>query len=296
MAGKTRITILTHKNDDFLLSSTPVDVVKYMARVWHKRGFEVRVIQGIGHKLYTDILFLNINLTVIPADYLEFIQSFPLVINRRVTDISKHLISDNLLKPDSNYRGSVIIKTKANFGGIPEFLKETEGKRVKPSIIHLSTTRILPSDDYPIYDSIEKVPPEAWTNDHLIVEKFIAERDEGGHYCLRKWHFLGNAGFCTIQVGENPIVKGLPSAKTLQPGDFPQLLEEPVPEKLIQLRTKLGFDYGRFDYVVVDGEAHIFDVNKTPTVGPVSFEQFTAKFTETLPSGIDYYLQMGSNR
>ena len=295
MTSKTRITILTHKNDAPLLSSPAV--VNYMARAWDKRGFEVRVAQGIDHKLHADLLFLNIDLTVLPVDYLEFIQSYPLVINRRATDISKHLISDNLLKPDSDYHGPVIVKTKANFGGIPELKNEAGGKPIKAPIrINLRTTSILDPKHYPIYDSIEKVHPAAWMNDHLIVEKFIAERDESGRYCLRKWHFLGNTGFCTIQAGENPIVKGLPDAETLQPRDLPQLLEEPVPEKLIQLRSKLGFDYGRFDYVVVDGDAHIFDVNKTPTVGPVSFKQFTTKFTETLPSGIDYYLQMGSNR
>jgi len=295
MTSKTCITILTHKNDAFLPHSNAV--VNYMGSIWQKRGFEVRVAQGIDHKLHADILFLNIDLTVLPDDYLEFIQSYPLVINRRVTDISKHLISDNLLKPDSDYRGPVIVKTKANYGGIPELKNEPGGKLEKtPYRVNLRTTSILDPKHYPIYDSIEKVHPAAWMNDHLIVEKFIAERDESGRYCLRKWHFLGDKGFCTIQAGENPIVKGLPSAETLQPRDLPRLLEEPVPGKLIQLRSKLGFDYGRFDYVVVDGEAHIFDANKTPTVLPVSLNQFAAKFTETLPSGIDYYLQMGSNR
>ena len=31
-------------------------------------------------------------------------------------------------------------------------------------------------------------------------------------------------------------------------------------------RARLGFDYGKFDFVVRDGEPVLFDVNRTPTM------------------------------
>ena len=41
-------------------------------------------------------------------------------------------------------------------------------------------------------------------------------------------------------------------------------LSDPVPEELRKIRAQLGFDYGKFDYGIVDGEVILYDVNRTP--------------------------------
>jgi D-alanine-D-alanine ligase-like ATP-grasp enzyme len=41
--------------------------------------------------------------------------------------------------------------------------------------------------------------------------------------------------------------------------------EEEPPAELLALRRELGLEYGRIDYVIVDGRVVIYDVNKTPS-------------------------------
>lgn len=38
-----------------------------------------------------------------------------------------------------------------------------------------------------------------------------------------------------------------------------------MPPELESVRQAHGFDFGKFDYVEVDGRAVVFDMNKTPT-------------------------------
>ena len=43
-----------------------------------------------------------------------------------------------------------------------------------------------------------------------------------------------------------------------------------VPDSLRETRRALGFDFGKFDYVMVDGQAILLDANKTPTIAGTS--------------------------
>ena len=43
---------------------------------------------------------------------------------------------------------------------------------------------------------------------------------------------------------------------------------EEVPAELSDLRRRMGFDFGKFDYTEVNGEVVVYDMNKTPTFGP----------------------------
>ena len=43
-----------------------------------------------------------------------------------------------------------------------------------------------------------------------------------------------------------------------------------MPDELVALRQRLGFDFGKFGYLVYDDRAIVFDVNKTPSfAGPL---------------------------
>ncbi|HET6639867.1 MAG TPA: hypothetical protein VFH82_13915 [Gemmatimonadota bacterium] len=43
---------------------------------------------------------------------------------------------------------------------------------------------------------------------------------------------------------------------------------EPVPDEIRAIRAGLGFDYGKFDYGIVDEEVVLYDVNPTPGASP----------------------------
>lgn len=59
---------------------------------------------------------------------------------------------------------------------------------------------------------------------------------------------------------DTPIVKNQESAVRFE------FLEDESPEELIRLRETRGLEFGKIDYVVNEGEAIAFDINKTPTV------------------------------
>ena len=107
---------------------------------------------------------------------------------------------------------------------------------------------------YPIYPDKRSVPSGVWDNPNLIVEQFLPETEDG-LYFVRYWMFLGDRGWAARFGSKNPIVKFT--------GRVTEEERVPVPAELIALRKRLGFDYGRFDYVVRDGLPIVFDINKT---------------------------------
>ena len=111
---------------------------------------------------------------------------------------------------------------------------------------------------YPIFAATSAVPDEVWGNPGLVVERFMPERDEHG-YCVRAWVFCGDRERCTRYRGTHPIVKSA-TIVAHEPA--------PVPEEMRAERGRLGFDFGKFDFVVRDGEAILLDANRTPSAPP----------------------------
>jgi hypothetical protein len=68
--------------------------------------------------------------------------------------------------------------------------------------------------------------------------------------------FLGDREINRRTWSPDPVVK--------LRGSRIETLSEPVPDELRAIRRELGFDYGKFDYGVVDGEVVLYDVNPTP--------------------------------
>ena len=110
--------------------------------------------------------------------------------------------------------------------------------------------------DYRIFDSLMDVPRACFDDPRMVVERFLPEQD-GDDYFVRCYFFLGNRSACTRIASKNPIVKGSTHCGMEK--------VEPHPD-IVRLRKEMGFDYGKFDYVVRGGEAILFDINKT--VGP----------------------------
>lgn len=113
----------------------------------------------------------------------------------------------------------------------------------------------LDTSDYRVFDHPARVPWPVWHNRHFVVERFLPERD-GDLYCLRTWTFLGDAYTHSRCWSPAPIIKARNVVR-------PEVLGE-VPDELWRLRRELGFDYGKFDYVVHDGRVGLYDANRTP--------------------------------
>ena len=110
-----RILILTsnvRKDGTYLIDA--------IAQRWKCSGYKVILHQGTKNIPDADIVILHVDRTYVQDDYVQFLSRFPVVLNRNVTDISKTMISNNILRKDENYLGPVIVKTNANYGGLPE--------------------------------------------------------------------------------------------------------------------------------------------------------------------------------
>ena len=236
-------------------------LIDAIALRWKKLGYEVLTHYGTKNVPDADIVILHVDSTIVPHKFVECLAKYPVVLNRSVLDISKTMISRNILRQGDDYSGPVIVKTNANFGGVPEatfnrisFKKKWWSERLFTLKRNWAKIDVLNPDKYPIFKNKESRPVGVWKNKNLIVEKFLPER-MNGLFFLRYWIFFGEQGW-TGRFGEtNPIVKfGAMATKDESVA---------VPDELRILRKRLGFDYGRFDYVVNDGETVVFDVNKT---------------------------------
>ena len=56
------------------------------------------------------------------------------------------------------------------------------------------------------------------------------------------------------------------------------------------MRERLKVDYGRFEYVMNDGKAVIFDLNTTPSIGDIGLAFIGEDGVIDLSSGIECYL------
>lgn len=253
---------------------------------WEQTGLEVLVCGDVNDLPEADIAVLHVDLTRIPLSYRVLSKRYPTVLNVNTTDISKRHVSRQLLKANDHYSGPVIVKTDANCGGGPERKIRYKApliglfRRILDRQRHWTTTGIIKSCNYPIYQSIDKVPLEVWKNPALVVERFVAER-YGENYALRQWVFFGNREISKISFSPSPIVKANNSISS-------ERLDS-VPDSLRSMREKLGFDYGKFDYVMHEGNAVLLDVNRTPTYA----RKLGAKGIEhasLLSKGIQFYL------
>ncbi len=261
-------------------------------------GYSVIQHTGLLDLPHADVLFLHIDRTVLPDEYVARTAEYPVVINGRAVDISRHRYSMARLSQNDGYDGPVIIKTNANYGGLPERRGQAERRsplarlarhaaRIWPGTqwaentgsIDWSTVDHLNPRHYPILENPGEVPAEVWNNTHLVVEKFLPER-EGEFFYVRYWTFLGDQSMSGRYGSRHPIVKFGGMAT-------PDTFVEPPPE-LRQWRERLGLDYGRLDYVMHEGKPILLDANKTLGGGD-SIMAYRNRF-DILATGIAAYL------
>lgn len=253
---RLRIAILTLSADEFL----PEYFMHRIAESWQDMGHEVEVVRGPDEPAKADVAVLHTDITTVPIEYLAAVRRYPKAINGRVADISKRVVSDNLVTRGASWAGPVIAKANLNAGGLRE--------------ADLAKIGFLPDSfrhrnfGYEIYESLYAVPEPLWANPDVVIEKFLPER-QGTGYGVRAWVFLGDHEMSWISYSTDPVVKLGNTTKR-------EMLST-VPEDLRAKREELAFDFGRFDYVELDGRAILFDANRTPTMGTLPEEDFVPR-------------------
>lgn len=279
-----RIVVLWHPDDPY--DRTPY-IIHVLIDEWRRRGIPADVTVRLDRPVDDKVLIIpHLDITVMPPACDEFLRRCPLVLNRTVSDISKRRISRNLVTSPDAHAGPVIVKSNRNAGGWPERNRAHRQGGMKRAIVRAgrrlpwTLSGVLGPNDYKVYDHSRLVPRAVWRNRRLVVEKFLPER-QGELYCLRQHVFLGSREFNTLSLSPEPLVK----ARKVICREF---LSE-APPALREFRRQLGFDYGKFDYVVHEGEVVLFDANRTPaynaraTTTPLSMIQ-------GLAAGIDEFL------
>lgn len=246
----TRIAIITHKFDKFSRRSYLLgSILKEVERT----GIEVEITHGHRKLVSADLAILHVDATVVDPEYTALAKRYPRTINLDIRNIRKSLISGAALSRGAVWDGAVIVKTDLNARGAPEFYhNKVAALRGKPAP-HPQVTALR---DYVLFESARDVPDEVWSDSQLVVEKFMPEPDPRG-FALRTWCFMGKRETCSRCVSTEPVVKGASIIAR-------ELVD--VPDELRHVRARLGFDYGKFDFVLHDGRPILFDANFTPTV------------------------------
>jgi hypothetical protein len=244
LAYNKTIALLFHELDT--QASIQNYLITYYANIWQQKGSRIIVLFGARRFVAADLIIVHVDLSVVPDNYLEFAARYPIVLNGQVRDIRKSRISKNLLSPDTEYQGAVIVKSDNNYAGMPE-------RRMLPAKSPDAEHPFKNPLDYQIYPSYAAIPDAIVQLQSIVVEKFLPEIEQG-LYHIRFYNFLGKRGNCMRVASPHPIVHIYHAVKIEQ---------IPFDPRLEELRRAHNFDYGKFDYVQRDGEIILFDTNKT---------------------------------
>jgi hypothetical protein len=150
-------------------------------------------------------------------------------------------------------------------------------RRARAAPVIWSQVETMRPDAYPVYPSLREIPRGVFDNDHLIVEKFCPEL-EGEDYCVRYHYCLGDREFNVRLRSKAKVVKG---SGAHQCEELPT-----IPDEIYSIRRRLGFGYGKLDYVMREGEVVLLDVNRTPAYSVLDRFALTGKVVRQLAAGI----------
>lgn len=251
-----RIQIITGEDKQL----KPFYLLFRLAEIWQEGGHTVLI--GAEPQVDADLAIMHVDLTLVPTHSVPRNPCGRPVLNGLVLDISKTRISRQRLLRGELHAGPVIVKSNLNAFGATEF-RALRGwgmphlRRRLGKVVPWRWAGCLPKKQYPVLDDISQVPGWVWDRPGLIVERFVPERD-GDDYVLRCWLFFGDEEYSVKLFSRHAVVK----ASNCHRHEY---LHD-VPDSLREARRALGFDFGKFDYVMVNGEAVLLDVNKTPSI------------------------------
>lgn len=235
--------------------------IKWLVPEWQAAGLRVAVCDAPADAMRAAVVISHLDASRVDESLSAALNGHPMVLNRANTDIRKSRISRNLIRRRGDCAGPVLVKTDLNYGGLPE-RRFGRGRTLTSRLVgrlrrclpwHLSG--ILSPMHYRVYPSADHVPRLVWSNPALVVERFLPEMIDG-HYCLRHHFFFGDRHCDFRLLAKDPIVK---SSRVVAC----ERMDETPPD-VIEVRRRLQMDYGRFDYVLHEGRAIVFDANRTP--------------------------------
>ncbi len=262
-------------------------VVSALSKIWRDR--DLRVECGVGYEPDANVCILHHDLTCLDASLLPRAPDSTAVLNGQVLDISKKSYSVLRVTEATIWDGPVIVKSNLNHFGFPETGQKERPSRMRALLHKLRTrlsqtswraARMLPAGIYPVLDTKDDVPGWVWRDPDLIVEKFLPERTDDGMYSIRGWMFLGNKGYAYRNIATDPLVK---AATTVRHEFFSD-----APPALYEYRKRMGFDFGKFDYVEHGDDVYLLDANKTPSF-PIAKPEPSPRVLE-LAKGIEEFL------
>jgi hypothetical protein len=143
----------------------------------------------------------------------------------------------------------VIVKSDLNYHGLPE--QRLAARALERAGAPSGRLRAL---RYHLFPGLAQVPALLFESEELVVQKFQPER-EGELYCVRSLHCLGDYVAASRIKGPHPFVNST--------NCLPKIEDVAPDSRIAAARERLRLDYGKLDYVVVEGEAILLDVNKT---------------------------------
>jgi hypothetical protein len=260
-----------------------IHLIKVLAGIWRERGDVVSFGQTVPHEC--DGVIAHTDYSLVHPDFFAGLEPGSRIINGGARDIRKSVVSDMLLSPESDWDGPVMIKTDANAHAGEEYAYHgldlaRLAKIFAARLVPWQWVGELPFRRYPILPRLADVPDWVWRDKNLVVDRFLPEIDEN-YYVLRLWMFFGDQEYCMKVRGELPQVK---SRKLVSV----ELVED-VPDEVRAAREKHKLDFGKIDFVMHEGRALVFDVNKTPTVF-LNKAGKPGRFVQRLANGLDHLL------
>lgn len=276
-----RLIVITHQYDRFVTRRGPdgqqqsayllFDVLRHATGMGH----ECRIVQG-PRALDGDAALLHVDVTVVGEEYIQLGSHYGRTINFATGDISKRNVSRIMVTPSDSWGGPVVVKSNYNNNGLLEQMHNRRAARQGLPLPHPDVPR---GEPYRLFDSMADVPDTVWSDESLVVERFVPEKDPDG-FALRTWVFMGPNERCTRVVTPGPISK---AAQVVRHGPVD------VPPELRAERERLGFDFGKFDFVVHEGEPILLDANRTPGMAR-AIQPLIAKGAPNLAEGLNALL------
>jgi hypothetical protein len=278
------IAILSHALDRILWQRQDGNgyncpyLIGQMALELIRRGHQVEIVHGLEAKNpQADLAILHVDLTCVPTDYLDFAASFRRCLNAQVSDIRKTTVSMAQLSRHPDWQGPVMVKSNLNCNGSPEVLKNDRLAKVGEVPVHAGACEF---NDYLIYETVDAIPDSIRQRPEIAIDAFMPEREDG-LYAIRHWVFCGDRGHCSRHVSPEPVIKG---------GNIIRRDIVEVPAALRTIRSQMGFNYGKFDYVMHGGECYLLDANKTPG-SPPSLALADGRYIATMSDGFESFLE-----